>query len=270
MARCTRCGNGGLFRRMNIYGLCDDCELARVREEAADRERREREEARRREEEAAPFRPEFNYGTGELLAYSYDDVGIFVPDDCKAAADRARRKTELELKLEPTNTHDPGAVAVYARHGKIGYLYRGKLQDMARDFLKKHDTVLAAMGERTADEQRIGLYFYLARHEFIARVKKKYTCHEFTLTGNTNAEMQDAVGGVSEGDPVKFWYDEDKGKCEVSAGGWGIGYLPTSANKIDFNNYPIPFGFVTETIERDSGKCTAKVMAIEKFEPGMI
>lgn len=266
MAKCARCGKGGWFFKVNAYGLCADCDLTRVKEEAAERERRAHEEERRRQEEAKPFDPPKAGILGEQLVYAYDDVEIYVPDECRKSADLVKRKTELELKLEPENPYDGGAVSVYAGGKKIGYLYKNKLQSMAYDYIKRRDTVVAVMGQKLSEKFVIGLYFYLGIDEFTEKAKKKFKCSEYTLTGNTNEEMQDALNCTSVGEPVDFSYDYDKEKYSVSAGYADIGFMPSSASKVNLDE--CPYGFVSKLVERDSGKMSVSVMVVEGFTPG--
>lgn len=268
MAKCARCSKGGWFFKVNSYGLCADCELERSRETAAERERKAREEEHRRQEEAKPFEPPPNTNTGCQLVYRYDSVNIYVPDDGKQAAAGVKYKTLLRLEQEPLNQYDPKAVKVTLDAGgaKIGYLYKGKLQDMANDFMDRDGAVFASMNRPEAGKYTIGLYFYMDLDEFKARAKAKYTCTEFTLTANANEEMQDNINLLAVGEAVDFCYEYDKGKYLASAGYGDIGFTPASADKIDFDS--VPHAFVSKLIERESGKMAVSVMVVEGFSPG--
>lgn len=75
------------------------------------------------------------------LSYEYKDVGLYVPD--LSAMEGIKVDDLASIESEPENEFDPGAVAVYAftpgkNEGmtKVGYMYRGRLQSMANDWLK--------------------------------------------------------------------------------------------------------------------------------------
>ena len=79
---------------------------------------------------------------GYKLKYQYDDVKLAISEnfDCFKFGD------EVIFKPEPENVYDDNAVAVYVDSGvnglvKIGYLFRGKLQDMFHDFINNDNAV---------------------------------------------------------------------------------------------------------------------------------
>lgn len=76
-------------------------------------------------------------GTGKI-AYFYTDVGVYVPDlNGLCASPEAGPLQAVALFQEPGNVYDNKAVAVCQSRGPIGYLYRGKIQDFANDWLGK-------------------------------------------------------------------------------------------------------------------------------------
>lgn len=81
-----------------------------------------------------PFPDELN---GMVKKYSYDSVRIYAPDDVDLTA--FELGDTLYVAKEPTNPHDDRAVILsHCPTGeKLGYLYRGKLQEMANDFLSR-------------------------------------------------------------------------------------------------------------------------------------
>lgn len=76
---------------------------------------------------------------GMRKTYSYDAVKIFVPDDVNLL-DFKLGNTLYAFK-EPTNPYDDHAVMLSycVTEKKLGYLYRGKLQAMANDYLSSPD-----------------------------------------------------------------------------------------------------------------------------------
>ncbi|MCD8308605.1 MAG: hypothetical protein LUD19_02025 [Clostridia bacterium] len=79
---------------------------------------------------------------GYSLAYHYTDVKVFwedyIPNDVKAG-------NRVILIQEPTNEFDNKAVLLMfvPQKKKFGYLHRGKLQDMANDYINNGDKVTA-------------------------------------------------------------------------------------------------------------------------------
>ena len=76
---------------------------------------------------------------GYFIKYHYDDVEIAVRD--RYAANGLQPGDSLMFKPEPDNQYDSGAVAIYHNSDKVGYMYKGRLQDMCRDFLERGDKV---------------------------------------------------------------------------------------------------------------------------------
>ena len=77
-------------------------------------------------------------GVTYYLHYKYSQVGVA----CNTMAEYADASSAvsagdfLELEQEPDNIHDPKAVAIIDDCGEIcGYLYRGRIQDMANRWL---------------------------------------------------------------------------------------------------------------------------------------
>lgn len=74
-----------------------------------------------------------------FLAYQYDDVKFYPPFDVVSKLNKnlLQAGANVILKPEPWNAYDDHAVALYVSGIKIGYLLRGRLQDMANDYLLK-------------------------------------------------------------------------------------------------------------------------------------
>ncbi|MBR1584754.1 MAG: hypothetical protein IJ662_04370 [Clostridia bacterium] len=76
---------------------------------------------------------------GYFIKYHYDDVEVATRD---RYADHALQPGDaLTFRPEPENRYDPGAVEIYHGAEKVGYMYRGRLQDMCRDFIERGDKV---------------------------------------------------------------------------------------------------------------------------------
>lgn len=165
--------------------------------------------------------------SGTPLAYKYDDVRIYVPDDVALDPSALTPGTQVDLIAEPENTYDPHAVAVSVGGTKIGYLLKGRIQDMANDFHAQSLPVFAQVYSASVESKDVMLRicFYRGKPKSTASTKR-----EFRLTGNRGREMQENIEASSVGDEVTFFFDPDKAKYMASTVD-DIGYLPASAEK---------------------------------------
>ena len=79
------------------------------------------------------------------LAYRYNDVWIVGTEyiDNKAILESIDIGDTLILKHEPENTYDPNAIAFYKEEYKIGYVKKGRFQEMIHDFTKRNEPILS-------------------------------------------------------------------------------------------------------------------------------
>lgn len=81
---------------------------------------------------------------GYTLCYHYEDVEItswdYIPNDIEIG-------NRIVFIQEPENPVDDKAVRLMfvPQRRKFGYLYRGKLQDMANDYINRGDKVVARL-----------------------------------------------------------------------------------------------------------------------------
>lgn len=99
---------------------------------------------------------------GYTLKYNYHDVEVtsweYIPRDIKVG-DR------IICIQEPTNEADSKAVMLMfvPQRKKLGYLYRGKIQDMVNDYLNRGDKVVARLSYLTFKPEfcvKIDIAFY--------------------------------------------------------------------------------------------------------------
>lgn len=193
---------------------------------------------------------------GMPLAYKYFDVDICVisgqEPDYDAIADKlSNGSVILSLEVEADNQYDDKAVRVMHNGSKIGYLYKGKIKDMAYDYLKSGRPIYSCLSSINSENKMkmfIGFYY-----------KKTYpNSVSFKLTANSNSEMQENLSLSSEGDDVSFYYDLDKEKyCFMSID--DIGYAPASKNDLLDQIKDDYAATIDEISENDNGKYTATV-----------
>lgn len=99
-------------------------------------------------------------GEEYVLAYRYKRVNIACADmpEYETAASLVTEGTEVDLIQEPDNAYDPRAVAVMDGSDCIGYLYRGKFQDMANDFIEAGKPIIAIVENSPARSLTLGFY----------------------------------------------------------------------------------------------------------------
>ena len=68
---------------------------------------------------------------GLTLKYGYDDVKLAMSDNDKTPVDFG---AAVKFEAEPENKYDENAVAAYVGTSRIGYLHKGRLQDMFHDY----------------------------------------------------------------------------------------------------------------------------------------
>ena len=110
---------------------------------------------------------DYDFLEDDAAAYEYSDVGVFVPDTSIFDRPDVVEGATVTLRQEPTNKYDNSAVAVVIGRKRIGYLYRGRLQDMANDWLYRGDSVHGRISsvapycyDAKKDGIKIDLYFY--------------------------------------------------------------------------------------------------------------
>lgn len=74
-------------------------------------------------------------GDNYYLAYEYEEK-IAIPEIDAITGNGGKK---IIFKQEPDNEYDNCAVALYLNEAKIGYLYRGRTQDMVNDWIRKDD-----------------------------------------------------------------------------------------------------------------------------------
>ena len=202
---------------------------------------------------------------GFLESYRYTDVGIFVPEDSTFDLKGFEPGAILTLVQDPENPHDNHAVGLKLHNQLVGYLYRGKLQDMANDWIGKKMPLRAQLTACMRDKQRaeVTLVFY-DLSQYKKYLAKYPNAKEYRLTGNTNEEMQENIDMCSRGDECSIDYDIEKEKYLVSSG-LDIGYLPASAAKhIDADGKDAYDIYVSDIDFNDRGKNVISVYLFPK------
>lgn len=114
--------------------------------------------------------------------------------------------TPITFEQEPDNIYDDKAVAVYLESKKIGYVYRGRTQDMCNDWFKRDMLFIGHLAKINVAENtatyKIGFYRPLAERENklfpLLRVTK--TVEDFEISSR-----YDNLSVMDEGDEVDYY-----------------------------------------------------------------
>lgn len=296
MAKCRRCGKGGLFGKVDSRGFCAACaaevaemerraaqqrqedeqrrreaaqrdaEAERARREAQaaqnaeiEKEREAREKAARLAELTKPFdAPEFMRGC--CLAYSYREVGFYAPDELYSAAKSVPPYKQLRLAFEPDNPFDAEAVAIYCEADKIGYMNKGKLRDMLKDFACDDEKEFLAVSRYWEDKPAFDLFFYRSARAALDLLSRRPNMKEYSLTANKNEDTQDNISLCQVGEPIDVIFDPESERYDAEVNGLFIGRFPASASKY-LEKYGRFDMMVSEIDEDDeTGKYSVRVM----------
>lgn len=91
----------------------------------------------------AASRPNFaGVKDGNQLTYSYEDVELYTLPEQMPDFSKVRMYGFVDFIQEPENPYDSNAVYVMLDDIKLGYLYKGTLQQMVNDFIRRGDKVI--------------------------------------------------------------------------------------------------------------------------------
>ena len=95
--------------------------------------------------------------------YHYNNVQIAVLKGQEPDFATISIGEKVNLVQEPDNPYDSKAIAIFANDGnRLGYVYRGNMQEMINDFLNRNGIVIAEISDINFEEYQlyINLSFY--------------------------------------------------------------------------------------------------------------
>lgn len=202
---------------------------------------------------------------GYVASYRYTEVGIFIPKDKTFDVEGFEPGAILTLVQDPENPHDNHAVGLKLHNQLVGYLYRGKLQDMANDWIEKNLPLRAQLTACTRDRNRaeVTLVFYGLR-QYEKHLSKYPDAKQYRLIGTKKAEFQENLSLCECGEYCTLDYDVDSGKYLVAAD-LEIGYLPSSAaNLIERDGEDAYDIFISDIFDNDNGTLAVRVYLFQK------
>lgn len=102
----------------------------------------------------------------EVLAYHYENVKLYTPPRYEKNRPRIKAGTELDVMPEPENPYDNRAVK-FSYNGKtIGYVNRGRLQDMFNDwFTYGHPFIVRFLEYDSPESVAVNIAFYRGKEK---------------------------------------------------------------------------------------------------------
>lgn len=163
---------------------------------------------------------------GKKIKYHYDHVRVFTPKELGVDFSKISPGDVVTLTPDPQNPYDKNAVQVaHALYPKLGYLNKGKIYEMANDYIRLKCPVYAHID--SIDDDRGNLTLFMAFYGSTLFQKSP----AFKLTGSGSKSAQDAIMCTGEEDALDVEYDADKEKYAVYSMGDIIGYLPKAAEE---------------------------------------
>lgn len=191
------------------------------------------------------------------LAYEYEEKIAFP----KVDSITGNGGKKIVFKQEPDNEYDNKAVALYLDENKIGYLYRGRTQDMVNDWIKKNDYFWGYINKIDVEQStatfKIGFYKDLTSLEMksfkLTKITKRAAEYESSRFENLEC--------CSDGDVVLYEtsYETDNYIITNEYGG-ELGELGTKAVEwIEENEGDIKIVKINNIEETDSGSLKADI-----------
>ena len=191
------------------------------------------------------------------LAYEYEEKIAFPKvDDITGNGGK-----KIKFKQEPDNEYDNKAVALYLEENKIGYLYRGRIQDMVNDWIKKENYFWGYINkidvEKSTATFKIGFYRDINSLEMksfkLTKITKRAPAYESSRFENLES--------CSDGDVVLYESSyETNNYIVTNEYGDELGELGTKAvGWIEENDSDIKIVRISNIEETDSGSYKADI-----------
>lgn len=270
MAKCQKCGKRGLFLKL-VGGICQDCQT-KIDQEIAEMlaKKKEKEE----EEKILKLQKNFYVPKDEKLGwelkYQYDDVKIALPNMnffVKYFKKNINTRTLYACMLQDKkNEYDPKAIKIAklinvdTGYETLGYLYKGKIQDMANDWISRNDEyeIVISRVDMPKKEIYVSISFYTKIDEnSLILYKKSASLIKTTLRGDfVNRQMN--ILDMEEGEFVGI--EEDIGSDNLS-------YLVIDEQKNELGNLSAK---LSENMEKDGYSYIGKVIEIIQKDNGNV
>ena len=168
----------------------------------------------------------------------------------------------VKFVSEPDNPHDSGAVAILYEGTKIGYVYRGNVQDMLNDFIRRNELYGGYLNKISPEDRtatfKVGFYKPIS-----SRPQKEFPLVKTGKKDWMGYPRSENLSGCSVNDPVEIKYEPDSDAFVVyTEEGFEIGELGNAFSDIaDYseNDY---VGIISKIDDSDIDKTKLTISVI--------
>lgn len=140
------------------------------------------------------------------LVYKYEQNICVMDNDINASALALGK--DIEFKQEPDNQYDNKAIAIYFNNIKVGYVYKGVVQDMINSWIKRGDYFRGYLNKINIEEKKITykIGFYKDLNNFEGKTVSMVKINKKDEYGSSRSDF---LLGCDVGDLVTLEYDYD-------------------------------------------------------------
>lgn len=185
---------------------------------------------------------------GVPKAYQYQHVDVAMDNKLVKDFHVIKAGDTVQFVPEPTNEYDAKAIQLWSNNQLLGYVFRGRMQDMLHDFIENAEPIRGVVASVDPQERKLtySVAFYRQPRPKVYGNK----LGEGRLTASAGVEAQDSILFAEEGEEVEVEYDYEKSRHAFYASGNYIGCLPKKLEQ-----YADTATFVIDEVgETDSGK----------------
>lgn len=200
------------------------------------------------------------------IKYKYDGKKLAIIEQLNPDFSKLQIYDEITFIPEPDNPHDPGAIKAMNNGSHIGYVYKGKDQDMIRDWLKKEEPIYSVITNIDNINKNIEYFIAYYKNPFESIDRYEQIKTKLTKTSKKFDEdyyRQDTCQVLERGETLTLDYD-DETETFVAKNDLGdeAGELSKAISKKimeKFDEYE-PICLVEEMTEDDNGKYGADLL----------
>lgn len=200
------------------------------------------------------------------IKYEYENKSIAMVEMASPDYSKFGKFDEIKFELDPTNQHDDKAIKILCNDIFLGYVYKGKEQDMIHDWIKKSQPIYAVVTSIDKENNNIKFYiaFYKNPFENIERFEKiKTKLIKISKKIGDDYNRQDVCQFLERGEQLELEYDDDTETFVAKTeDGEEAGELSKAISKKIMEKFDEhePICLVEEPIEDDNGKCGADLL----------
>lgn len=207
---------------------------------------------------------------GCLIAYQYENVDIAGVAHHNATVNSSLIGEKLCFESELINEYDKNAIKILCNGSLLGYVHKGKLQEMIRDWLISGDPIFAAVTESNHDASQMKFLVAFYRDPLYGCENWESITTALTKTNKKDicdVSRQEYYDSIEEDDILTMEYDSyEEDYIVFDRLGNELGEIGKTASKKIHNNEPEfePIPVVSEITESEYGKYGADIIVYFK------